>query len=204
MDAVIAVIRVPAKGCDRPMGGFRVPVHENRDARAIVRAIEREHGQVQPLRERRNEQIRLDAAPGECFPDCLTSSGVNVSLHARGSGRRSGERSPVIEHLRHVLNAVREFRHAKQQVVILRAFEAGPVAAGHFEDRSSNHREVVHVVITQQQFRRPIRLELRVVAVPRRVDLVFIRVEQVGVRMRLQSLGHCEECVRCEGVVVIE
>ena len=39
---------------------------------------------------------------------------------------------------------------------------------------------------------------------PRRVDLVFIRVEQVGVRMRLQALGHCEECVRCEGVVVIE
>ena len=118
--------------------------------------------------------------------------GLN-SRRRRGRGR---QRPPVVQHPRDMMDAVRTLDRAEKEIVILCPFVAGPKPPDRLEDRPPQAREMVDVVVRQEHLRRPIRLEVRVVAAVFGVDLVLIGVDQVGVGRILQKTGVVEKGIR--------
>ena len=88
----------------------------------------------------------------------------------------------MVEDERDVVDAVGDLGDAQEQVVVLRPLEPDAEPAGRLEHLPAEAGEVVDVVVTEQQFRGPVRLELRVVPAAGGVDLVLVAVDQVRVR----------------------
>ncbi len=120
------------------------------------------------------------------------------------AGRRLRMLAPVIEDPGNVMDARRPLHDAKQQVVVLRAFVAGAKPAGIEGDLPPHHHQVAHVHGREKMLGRPVRLEAGIAAFAARIELVFVRVDHVGVAILVQPQRDFRQGVRRQLVVVIE
>ena len=110
----------------------------------------------------------------------------------------------MIQHLRDVVDPRRALHQPQQQVVVLRALVAGPEPADLVQQRAPHHHQVARVHAGQEVLGRPVGLEVRLAARARQVQLVFVRVDDVGVGMCVEVPDDLEQRVRRQLVVVIE
>ncbi len=95
-------------------------------------------------------------------------------------------------------------RGAEHQVVILRPIESFTNAVDGFEQAAANDEKMAGIHVGQQQYRRPVRLELRPVAAPTHVDLVIVAVDDVVAGMIGGVDRDFGERIRAQEIVVIE
>ena len=84
---------------------------------------------------------------------------------------------------------------SQSKIVVLRSFEPFAETAQGVEQPASHDERVAHVHICQQKLRRPVRLELRIVVPPVRVDLVVIGIHKVSVAAVCESNRNLRETV---------
>ncbi len=103
-----------------------------------------------------------------------------------------------------MVNPIGPFHQAKQQVVVLGAFKADAKSANVLDELPPHHHQVAGVHVAEKELRRPVRLEVRFAARTRFVELVLIRVDHVGVRVRVQVPDNLRQRLWRQLVVVIE
>ena len=130
--------------------------------------------------------------------------GEAVRLRLGRQGRRIRRGAPVIQHPRDMTDPSRPLGGAEHEVVVLRSVEPLPYAAERFEQAAANDEKMGGIHVRQQQYRRPVRLELRRVAAPVHVDLVVVAVDDVGVGMIRGVDRDFGERVRAQEIVVVE
>ena len=96
------------------------------------------------------------------------------------------------------------FHQAQQQVVVLRAFVAGPEATDLAHEPAPNHHEVTGVHAREEMLWRPVRLEEDVAPCALQIELVFVGVDDVGVGVRVEVADDFGQRIRRELVIVIE
>ncbi len=128
----------------------------------------------------------------------------SVGLRLRTCRGRPPRRAPVVEHPGNVRHLRRERGHPQNQVVVLRSVVLRPESARLLDQVAAGHQQVRTVVFREQQLGRPVRFEERVVALARRVDLVFVRIQEAGAGMVVDRIDGAEEGVRRQFVVLVE
>ncbi len=84
----------------------------------------------------------------------------------------------------------------QDQVIILAAIVIRIEAADAFRQFFLEYKEMADVVLREQQIRSPIRLEERFKPPPERVDLVFVAIDQIGIRNFVDRFANVRESVR--------
>ena len=99
------------------------------------------------------------------------------------AGGRGGETAPVVEDPWHVRHGSRPLGHLEDQVPVLGALELGIEAADLLDQGATEDAEVAGVHLGPHPLRRPVRLEEGRAVVAGAVDLVFVGVDVVALRI---------------------
>ena len=139
---------------------------------------------------------------------------LGVGLGLGPAGGAAFDHSPVVQHMRDVNDLIgpQVLSAAQHQVMVLRALEARTQAAQLAQQRGFEGGQMAHHVLGQAQVRVPVGLEVGVLAgadggeraAGRRPQLVFVRINQPGVSKRARRLGHQQQRVLGQQVVVAQ
>src|SRR5581483_8836975 len=99
---------------------------------------------------------------------------------------------------------LRQFRGTQQEFVILGSLVLFIEAGKAVQERALHNDEVANVIAGEKQFGRPVRLEERVVAVAVFVDLVLVRIENLGAGHRIDGTNDFPYREIGELIVVVE
>src|SRR5579885_977825 len=120
-----------------------------------------------------------------------------------GGGSRHGP--PVIQNAWNPADLLGVFGDAQQEIVILAAVPASFVQTAHGVQKPAfADDEVKEIIARQKKVRRPAGLEEGLVAAEVVADLVFIGIEQVGLRRRIDGLDHFVQSERRKLIVMIQ
>ena len=145
-----------------------------------------------------------DSPPEKSLLQSLSGAfeGDGLGVHLGGGG--TGDPAPMVEHLRNVHHPLGLLGDPQPEVVVLAPFETFTEASDLPDQGETADHEVAEVVVPEEEIRPPPRLKHRVLPLPFRSQLVLVGEEEVEIRPPLQGLGHAEEGVRVETVVVVE
>ena len=127
-----------------------------------------------------------------------------VGLGVDHGGGRAGDGPPRVQRLGDVGDAFGALGQPQDQVVVLAAVEVLAQAPDLLDQGPPGHGQVAHVVVGGQLVRRPVRLDVRVVQLPCRVQLVLVGVQDVDGRVGVEPPHHLGQGVRLELVVVVQ
>ena len=147
--------------------------------------------------------VRGEPAPVEVLGE---RAPVERSLRIvrRGPGGRR-RRATVAEDLRDVSDALGALREAQRDVPFLGALELGTEPADLSQAVPPDGGQPPEVVVREEQLRRPVGLERRRASeAPALRELVFVRIDDVRVRILLQEPGDLVERVGRQDVAGIE
>ena len=102
------------------------------------------------------------------------------------------------------LTGAQPFGAAQHQVMVLRAFEAGPKAAHLAHQLRLQRGQVADQVLRQAQVVVPVGLEVRVLAQAFGAQLVLVGIDQAGLGEGLDGFCQQQQGVLCQHVVVVE
>ena len=102
------------------------------------------------------------------------------------------------------MNPGRVVHQPQHEIVVLGALVAASEAADPFDQRAAHHHQVAGVHVGQEVIGRPVRLEVHVAPPAVELELVLVRVDEVGILVLVQMRNHFEQRVRGELVVVVE
>ena len=109
----------------------------------------------------------------------------------------------MIKDARDVIDSIRLFDDAEEEIVVLGAIKLRAETADLPHEIAPDEREMADVVTGKKIVRRPIRFENRRIEALLR-ELVFIGVNQIGIATILQPLHVVKKRIRLEEVIVIE
>ena len=128
--------------------------------------------------------------------------GIELAL---GIGRRGVHvAAPVVQDLRDVDDLFRALGHAEDEIIVLGAVEGGVKEARFFLQGALHDKKMTDIVHAGQQVLVEIRLEVRIkqrAAV--HVELVFVGIEAVAVRVLPDGLRAFIQCLFRQDVVVV-
>ncbi len=112
----------------------------------------------------------------------------------------------MIQHERDVADALGSdgFGDAQHEVPILAAVETGPQPAGVPHALGSKDGQVTDVVLADEEIRVPVGFEMRIVAPAVLIQMILVRVNQLGIRMGGDLGGDHVKGVRCQRIIMIE
>src|SRR5450830_1024928 len=105
-------------------------------------------------------------------------------------GSRALDRTPVIENLRNVYDPTRALGHAHYQVVVLGPCLTDAEATDVPNEGRAQDRKVSCVHLPAQPLRGPLRLDEGIKMASIKVDLVFVRVQVIDIRLTCDLTGH--------------
>ena len=131
---------------------------------------------------------------------------LRVRLRVRNGGEAAADHSPMIKDARDMPHLLRleQFDAAQSEIVILRAFESFPEPADLAQKIYPINAEMIDVILAEKKFRVPIGFEKRIRARAVLIDLVFVGINQTGVRMPLDLERDQRQRVFREGIVLIQ
>src|SRR5215472_1942161 len=94
-------------------------------------------------------------------------------------------------------------RDSQRQIIILRAIAAASKPSDPLHDIPGGRKQMAEIHAAQQEVGGPIRLESGTNPVPGFVEVVFVRVDNLDVRI-LECLSHVVKSVGMQEVVVVE
>src|SRR5271154_3866292 len=124
----------------------------------------------------------------------------------RGSGGRAGGSAPMIEDMRDVPNAPRLYPldNPQREVIILAPVEFRPQPSHLSHQRSPINPEMGNHVLSQEQIRVPIALEMRIVAPAPSADLVLVAVDHIELGVAGDFASDHVERMRWQNVVMVQ
>ena len=102
-----------------------------------------------------------------------------------------------------MLNPVRFFRHPQEKIMVLAPVKTGSHSADFFQQGFSDHRQVTHIIVTDQGIRTIVRLVMRI-HMPSAVlgDPVLIGINHIRVFIR-NTFRHPPQCIRGQQIVMV-
>src|SRR5215471_11062787 len=101
----------------------------------------------------------------------------------------------MVEDAGNVENPVALLGQAKDQIVILASVKPRPKRTGLNEQRAPADEQVRYVIFRENQIRRPIGFEKRIVSSAVFVDLILIGVEDIQFRLPVQCFDYIKQRV---------
>ena len=149
-------------------------------------------------------RLGFDAAALQVFAHRARLQLGDVVLLVGAGGDAAGDRAPVVERLRDVVDAIGALADPQEELEVLDRVEGRVEATGGFGKRAAHDQQVADVHRAEQVDGREVGLEEGVGADPVRGQLVGVRVDDVELGIGGQGLGDAQQGVGGERVVVVE
>ena len=155
-------------------------------------------------------RTRLHAARNLLAPEMIADRAaggfLRVWFRVRDGGEASGNRAPMVKDSRNMpdLRRFQIFHAAQGKIVILRALEPFAEAADRAQKCGPVNPEMIDEVLPEKEFRVPIRFEEWIRPNATLINLVFVRIDQAGLRIAVDLERGKRQRTFGESIVLIE